>query len=171
MSTFFGGQQFVSAITLNNEFTPADQQKIDLYTIPAGHFALLKMLTFASTDIFTDPAYYIYLRRNFDSNINYAPQNSVNGANYDCLLASARAIDYGMASQQQLLQMQIALSNRSSIPNEYIEQIFTNTGGEDVIMMQKDFYCNEGETLRFDSVTNQNSIVEYMIHLHLFKKP
>lgn len=177
MSTFFGGEQFVEAVKIQNDFTPSDLQAFDIYTIPNGHFALLKLITILGTEFQANNEFNIELRRNYNSAIEYSPQLNDTNDNtpYVIVLASSNDGYYGpIKNVLDVGQLQIMMSNSAntlSIMESRLTEDIQNNPIRPMALMQKDFYCDEGETIKFRSRTFANQRIFYNIHLHLYKKP
>lgn len=180
MATFFGGEELVRVLTFQQTFTPSNQQKFDIYTVPTGHHAIIKKYNLISTSTFEVP-YYLVLQNRYENLSGSAPNpanmNTAQG-NYKLPFASCRSSDYisgdgsvfaiqsiNVAAQMGALKLQ--LDN-----NDFLRWDGADPSGDSTnIIGFKDMYMSATEKVRFESYTNTNTETNYFVEIHEFKNP
>lgn len=51
MATFYGGEQYIDNLSYQQQLTPSNGQTFDIYTVPAGYYAVIRYCWFAENQI------------------------------------------------------------------------------------------------------------------------
>jgi hypothetical protein len=165
MATFYGGEELVEHIVIDNTFVPSDQQKFDIYTVPTGFYGVIEKYQFAATDITTSNNYFLYVVHNF---------KQFGGERYKEKIASLVPSEYGNeVGAEGAININLAHS-RGVVGFEVNDSgglNFIGNSNSTSIVGGPKIYLDAGETIRFESITNSNSECQYYIVIHLYKKP
>lgn len=164
MATFFGGEELVEIKRFSNVFTPSDQQKFDIYTVPSGRYALIKKYSMV-VDGLPSGGYYMVIEHNIQA-LGVSSPFTVNQA-----ASSAFPKRYKEAIASADTTAQLSLQDQLANQRSFDRASFTVGTNNDPTATAKDVYLEAGERIRFESFSNTNAETAYFLIVHEFKVP
>jgi hypothetical protein len=156
MSTFFGGEQFVEAVNLVGTQSDMDANEYFLiYTIPAGHYGLLKFAYISRNDN-ND----VYLIGDQDLNMFYMPSSA--NVNDVTERVFSQVFVHGASGD-----IQVNYANQRA---NFIKKDYQQGAGTTPAEGMTDTYLQAGDKF-YINATATNVLGKYELVIHLYKLP